>query len=138
MLPMIANKLTLLAVLAIVSINTALAGDKWTVREDGIGPVKVGMSLSLLNALLHERFSMPGNSEDQGCFYVKPAKHPGIAFMIENGRLVRIDVITAGIPTADGIQVADSEGHALRVYGDRLKVGGHPYAGWEGHYLTVR
>ena len=136
--PMILRKLTVLVVLTIATISISLADDTWVVREDGVGPVKVGMNLSQLNAVLHERFSMPYSKEDQGCFYVKPAKHAHIAFMIEDGRLVRIDVDKAGISTAEGVQVGDSEARALQVYAPRLKVESSKYGGPGGHYLTMR
>ena len=55
--------------------------------------------------------------------------------MIENGHLVRIDVDKAGIATAEGVQVGDSEEHAKQVYGARLKIAPHHYT--DGHYLTV-
>jgi hypothetical protein len=79
---------------------------------------------------------MPHDKGDQGCFYVKPAKHAHIAFMIEGGHLARIDVDKAGISTAEGVQVGDSEAHTLQVYGPRLKIEPHHYT--EGHYLTIR
>ena len=127
-----------LGVLAIVGISTALASDGWIVRQDGVGPLKIGTSLSELNMVLHEKFVMPESKDDQGCFYVRSTKHPHISFMIEGGRLVRIDVDGAGVSTAEGVQVGDSEAHALRVYGSSLKVTPHAYTGPEGHYLTVR
>lgn len=135
---MTSRSLQVLSVLAVVSIGTSLASDVWVLHEDGIGPVKVGMSLSQLNTVLHEKFSMPGSKDDQGCFYVNPTKNPHVAFMIEDGRLARIDVDGPGVATAEGIQVGDSEARALQVYGSRLKVEPHAYTGPEGHYLTVR
>jgi hypothetical protein len=118
-------------------MGSSLANDTWVVREDGVGPVKIGMTLSQLNTALHEKFSMPAAQDDQGCFYVSPGKHPHIAFMIEEGRLVRIDVESAGVATPEGIQVGDSESHARQVYGSRLKVEPQKYID-TGHYLTVR
>src|SRR5438309_605807 len=100
---MIPNKPLIFIGVMILSAGVCFAGDGWIVRQDGVGPVKIGMSLSQLNTVLHETFSMPDNKEDRGCFYVNPAKHPHIAFMIENGRLVRIDVDGAGVATAKGI-----------------------------------
>jgi len=106
------------------------------VRQDGVGPVKIDMKLSDLNTLLHEKFSMPENKDDQGCFYLNPTKHPHIAFMMEDGRLVRVDVDGPGVLTAQGIQVGDFEARALQVYGSGMKVQPQKYT--EGHYLTVR
>lgn len=104
---------------------------------NGAGPVKIGMSLSELDIALHERFTMPTEKDDQGCFYVNSAKHPHISFMIEDGRVVRVDVDSAGIPTAQGVQVGDSEEHALQVYGPKLKVSESQYDP-RAHYLTIQ
>ena len=123
---------------AIVATSGVSAGqDRWVIAFNGVGPVKIGMSLSELNTALHERFTMPTEKEDQGCFYVNSAKHPHISFMIEDGRVVRVDVESAGIPTAQGVQVGDSEEHALQVYGPKLKVSESPYDP-EGHYFTIQ
>ena len=114
-----------------------MADESWIVREDGVGPVKIGMTLVQLNLVLHQKFSMPADKDDRGCFYVNPRGHDHIAFMIENGILVRIDVDEAGILPASRIQVGDSEAHARDVYGSRMKVTPHKYTD-AGHNLTVR
>jgi len=128
---------TLAVVFVLITASQAL--DPWVVRPDGVGPAKVGMSLTELNAALHERFSMPENKEDRGCFYVKSKNPPQIAFMIEDGNLVRVDVNKRGIPTAEGIQVGDTQVRAQEVYGARTKVEPSKYTGDKGgRYLTVR
>lgn len=126
-----------LAVIALLSMSTVQADEDWVIRQDGVGPVTIGMTLPQLNAVLHETFSMPRNKDDQGCFYVKPTRHAHIAFMIEDAHLSRVDVDGPGISTAEGIQVGDSEERARRVYGARMKVEPHKYIE-DGHYLTVR
>ena len=118
-------------------MGSSIAGESWAVREDGVGPVKIGMTLSQLNAILREKFSLPSDKEEQRCFFVSPSKHPQISLMIESGRLLRIDVDQTGVPTSEGIQVGDSEAHARHVYGPRMKVTPHFYTD-TGHYLTVR
>lgn len=95
------------------------------------------MSLSELNAVLHESFSMPEDKDEQACFYVEPAKHPGVALMIEEGHVTRVDVDRPGVSTAEGIKIGDSESRAMQVYGNKLKVEPHHYTAPEGHYLTV-
>jgi hypothetical protein len=133
---MLGRALTMLVMLALANVAPN-ATDTRVVREDGIGPVKVGMTLSQLDVALRERFAMPEDKRDQGCFYVHPAKHSHVAFMIEDGRLVRIDIDAPGIPTTEGIQVGDSESKAQRIYGRRAKIEPQQYIG-EGRYLTVR
>lgn len=108
------------------------------VREDGVGPVKVGMDLPELNKILREHFSMPDDKEEQGCFYVNPGKHPEFAFMITDGHLTRIDVSAPGVFTSKGFQVGDAEEKVLKAYGDRMKVEPHFYNFPEGHYLTAQ
>ena len=108
----------------------------WVLREDGIGPVKIGMTLSELNSVLHEETLMTDDKDNEGCFYVKPKKLANALFMIIDGRLARIDVDGLGITTERGILVGDSESHTLRVYGPSVKVVPNIYT--DGHYLTVR
>ena len=107
--------------LGVVAICTSRASDSWVLRQDGIGPVKVGMNLAQLNTVLREKFAIPESKDEQACFYVDTAAaHPHISFMIVNGRLARIDVDGTGLPTANGIQVGDAEERAKQVYGSRL------------------
>jgi hypothetical protein len=135
---MIQRTLGFLVLFAILAAGKLSADDTWVLREDGVGPVKIGMGLSQLNAVLQERFRLPAEKDDRACFYLKPKRHPHVAFMILDGGLARIDVDGAGISTTSGVFVGDSEAHALRVYGSKLKVEEHKYTGPEGHYLTIR
>ncbi len=133
------RRLTFLTALALVTVVVAFADDSWVIREDGAGPVKIGMSLSQLNALLHEKFVMPTEKDERACFYESPKKQPKLTFMMLDGRLGRIEVSEPGVRTTMGIQVGDLEKHALQVYGSRLKIKPHAYTGDEGgHYLTAR
>lgn len=134
----ISRTLKVLGILSVAAICTSQASDSWVLRGDGIGPVKIGMNLAQLNTVLHEKFAVPESKDEQACFYVDTAAHPHVYFMIVNGRLARIDVNRTGVPTANGIQVGDSEERAKQVYGSRLTVKPHAYAGPEGHYLTIR
>jgi hypothetical protein len=107
------------------------------IRLDGVGDVKIGMTLDQLSATLHQKFPMPEQKEDQGCFYVSPRDYPSL--MIENGKVVRVDVDQPGIPTAEGIQVGDTEAHVKENYGQRLEIKPSQYSGEEGgHHLTLR
>jgi hypothetical protein len=135
---MILRTFGFLALFAILAVGRSPADDAWVLREDGIGPVKIGVGLRELNTILQERFRLPAEKDDRACFYVKPKHHPHVAFMILDGRLARIDVDGGNISTTGGIHVGDSEMHTLRVYGSKLKVEPSQYTGPEGHYLTLR
>jgi hypothetical protein len=128
--------LTILAVLA-VTLGTGSANDTWIVREDGAGPVQIGMSLPQLNARLYEKPPLPPAKDDPACLNVTTKKPPKLSFLMLQGRLARIDVRDPGVTTTAGIQVGDSEKHARQVYGSRLKVGPHKYID-NGHYLTAK
>jgi hypothetical protein len=101
--------LVTLAMLTLVGGGVAVPADVWVVREDGVGPVKIGRSLSPLNAALHEKFAMPENKDHQPCLYVTSTRHPVVSFMIVDGVVERADVDAAGVSTVDGIQVGDSK-----------------------------
>jgi hypothetical protein len=44
----------------IILVGACFAADAWVARQDGIGPVKIGVTLPQLNMALHEKFAMPG------------------------------------------------------------------------------
>jgi hypothetical protein len=124
--------------LFLASITTVYADGAWVIREDGAGPAKIGITLTHLKSVLGEKLieSDDGEGSDT-CFYVNPAKHPHVSFMIEDERLSRVDVDAPGISTMEGIQVGDSESKALRAYGTGPKIEPHKYID-DGHYLTIR
>jgi hypothetical protein len=112
------------------------ADDGWMVREDGVGPAKIGMTLPQLRAALHERLKQEDSGSD-ACWYVTPEKHPHTSFMILHGRFVRVDVTARGIATSDGIQIGDFEAAVRKKYGPSMAVEPHTYID-DGHYLTIR
>jgi len=121
--------------LAVLFATISFANDSWIVREDGVGPVKIGMTLAQLTSTLHQKLA-ESESGSEGCFYVHAANHPHLAFMIEDGKLSRVDVDAPGITTSAGIQIGDSEARAQRIYGSKLKMTQHKYID-TGHYLTA-
>ena len=127
--------------LVLVLVFAALllaANDEWVIREDGTGPVKIGMSVHDLRKVLQQRVRTSDDlSGADSCFYLKPEGHPYISFMILDGHLVRVEVDRRGVATSTGIQVGDAEAHTLQVYGKKIKVSPHKYID-DGHYLTVR
>lgn len=133
---MLRRILTTIALLAVAA--TALGADgEWVIREDGVGPAKIGMTVPELRAALHQRLIEDKDSGSEGCWYARPAKHPDISFMIEDGRFVRADVTVRGIATTDGIQVGDSESAVRKRYGSKMTVEPHKYID-DGHYLTLQ
>ena len=130
----------LIAVLYVFSLAIeCLAADTWTVRPDGIGPVRVGMKLQTLTTDLHLHYSISYamDSDQKTCFYVNLKSRPGISLMILEGRVARVDINNQQTQTAEGIHNGDSEADALRAYGKRLRIAPDAYTGPEGHDLTL-
>ncbi len=76
---------TLLLVLA-VAIGTAFVDDSWVVREDGAGPVRIGVSFSQRSNVLRQKLNLPAARDDQACFYLTPVKESNASHMILEGR----------------------------------------------------
>jgi hypothetical protein len=129
---------TLLILFAIGADGSVSASTQksWNlIRPDGIGPVRIGMNLSELDAVLGETFQMPEDKDEQGCFYVDSVKHPGMSFMIEENRLTRIDIDEKHFATATGAHVDDSEAHLIALYANKLKIEPNAYEPRD-HVLT--
>lgn len=106
------------------------------VTERGIGSLRAGMSLAEASAALGGALVVPANADTAGCDYVEWRGAPaGVKLMIDGGQLARIDVDTAGVRTAAGVGVGDTEAAVQRAYGGRAMVSPHKYE--DGHYLTV-
>ena len=119
-----------LAVLAMLVFACCALGadDVWVVRQDGVGPAKIGTTLSQLKGVLHERLVEDDEpSSTDACEFLEPAKHPGISFIILDGRFVRADVNSRGMATIEGIQVGDSESVTRRTYGPKMQVEPNQY-----------
>jgi len=134
---LIINKRLIVATCVFLSTAAAVAGIRWVVRFQGVGPVRIGMSLPQLSQALEEEIAMPHDPDEKACFYAETAKQPGIAFMVEDGRVTRVDVTKNTIATEAGIRIGDSEEKVLRAYPGRVNVEPHHYNPESGHYLTV-
>jgi hypothetical protein len=119
-------------ILCIAASPISAGPQEWALRFDGIGPVRVGMNLSQLNAALKEHFVQ----DKEPCFYVDTKRHPGIGFMIQHGRVTRVDVINRSISTIEGIRIGDMEARVTKAYGNKLQIEPHHYVD-DGHYLTM-
>ena len=76
----------------------------------------------------------------QGCRYWRPGDAPpGVSFMVQGRRLVRVDVDSAGILTEKGVGIGSPESAVRAAYGTGLIDRAHKYqweAGWR--YLIYR
>lgn len=106
----------------------------WIVTPGGVGPVRFGMSVADARAALGDPLaSVPA---DGSCILVVPAGVPaGLSFMVENNRVVRVDVESKTLATDHGALVGHSEVVIKERYGDSLVITPHKYDP-KGRYLT--
>jgi hypothetical protein len=107
---------------------------QWIVRADGIGPLRVGVPLSSASRTLGEELRVT----ESGCDHVNPATMPdGVLLMVIDDTVARVEVDTAGVRTAEGAQVGDSESRVLELYGALARIEPHKYTYPDGHYVVV-
>src|SRR4051812_30306454 len=126
-------KYRLLTLTVIVFSAISVTAQKWVLRFDGIGPVKIGMTLSDLKHALRED---PAESDYLGSCYVHSKRHPHVQFMMEDGVVTRIDVNDKTIPSIQGFRIGDLEARLRKSAGSRAEVERHHYFE-RGHYVTI-
>lgn len=105
------------------------------VTEHGLGPLRAGMTFADAKQALGGALIAPADTT--GCHYATWRGGPrGVRVMIDEGRVARVDVDSAGVATAAGARVGDSEERIQRLYAGRVKTTPHKYEEG-GHYLTV-
>lgn len=113
--------------------DSAAAGS-WVLRADGIGPVRVGMTV---DEAQRAAGGLDRTAGLEACDYVRPKNGPaGVSFMVENGRIARVDVgDSAAVSTGAGTRLGDTEERVRAAYpGARAQP--HKYDD-RGHYLIV-
>lgn len=127
------------AITALLSIP-AVADPSATVRYDGFGPVKVGMSKTVASAALGVELERTNVAGDNECEYLHAKSGwEGIEFMFSQGVVVRVDVMKGRTATANGIRIGDSIAKIKKAYPKRVEVAPHQYIPLpDGKYLTVK
>jgi hypothetical protein len=110
--------------------------EPWTIRVDGVGPIRFGMTLADARAALGESLVVtpPGGE----CGFTVPRGAPaGVRFMAEQGKIVRVDVDSSGVRTTAGAEVGMSEADVRARYPVGLRVQPHKYDP-KGRYLVLQ
>jgi len=106
------------------------------VTESGIGPIRAGMTVAEAAKAMGGGFAAPRGGSS-GCGYaVMPKAPPGLAVMIEKGKVARVEVRRGSIPTAAGAKIGDTEAKINSLYAGRVVTTPHKYTP-DGHYITV-
>lgn len=103
----------------------------------GIGSVLVGQTLFQAMASGQDDLVQElSGAEDYGCFYYHFKGGPqGLAFMVREKKIIRVDISNTRIKTISGIGVGSTRAEVLKTYGDRIAESAHQYIE-RGNYLT--
>jgi len=108
----------------------------WSVTENGIGNVRVGMTVAEARAVV-PAFSVAASRDSTACTYAKMnGLPPGVMVMLEGGKIVRVEVRRGTIATSTGARIGDSEDRIKTLYPGQVTTSLHKYTPG-GHYLTV-
>ncbi|NEO25385.1 MAG: GerMN domain-containing protein [Kamptonema sp. SIO4C4] len=110
--------------------------DDSKLRLTGIGQIDIGMSIAEATQVTGHQFTQRSSGgEEYGCLYYEVTEGPdGIAFMVTDGKIARVEVTNSKITTLSGIKVGDTEDKIRSVYGDKIKAEPHEYEP-DGKYL---
>ena len=107
----------------------------WLVTANGVGPLRAGMTVAEANKVVGG-FSAPSGA-DPACSYANLKNAPdGLAVMLQNNKIARIEVRSGTLPTAEGARIGDAESRINSLYSGRVTTSAHKYV-TGGHYLTI-
>jgi len=107
-----------------------------TLTVRGLGPVRVGMTLSEASAAAGTEI-VPERGASDSCSYATPKGGPeGVSFMVVSGRVARIDVSGGAVKTLSGAAIGDTEAAVQAMYSGQLQASPHKYVP-AGRYLTL-
>lgn len=119
------------------SPTTTAPTTTYPITTAGWGPVRVGMSLRDASSALGSELVAPkGLVGTDDCHYRTTTEAPGLLFMLEEGRIVRVETRSAHYSTPSGVRVGDTEALAQKAYAGRAVRKPHKYSP-RGHYLVI-
>jgi hypothetical protein len=136
------------AAMLAASVVSASATPAHILRTDGLGPVRLGMTVRAAERALGARLRNESPELDEGCSYyaLRSTQDSLVHYMVERGRITRIDIeyvaslrrhTRSPITTATGIGIGSTETDIRRAYGRHLKIVQDPYMEDQGNNLTI-
>jgi hypothetical protein len=126
-----------MSLLAAFLLAPVFAASDVPITLRGIGELRVGLSAEALRTRFRAARE-EGFSDEDSCSYWRTPDFPGLALMVVDGRLVRIDVDDARYRTRSGATIGMRENEFRAIYGRNMIVEPHPYTAPEGHYLVYQ
>lgn len=115
----------------------AAASPQWVLTPDGIGPVKMGMTQAQVVKALGGTLTGAAIESDDICVEKDSSKLPGVGFMFEDKKLVRISLGDgAKVATPRGVRVGAGAAAVRKAYPKGLKSEGNAYIDPPAEYLT--
>ena len=113
---------------------------------DGMEGVRIGMTVKQAEAVMGPLdVYYPDGPDSCGEGAPKSLWIPGVHVMIENRRIVRIDISQDKPPapraitkTEAGVGIGSTIAEVRRAYGKRLRIEPHPYDNEDGRYLVIK
>ncbi len=123
--------------------STASSSKPVTITEatpvalDGIGPIRIGMTIKEAAAASGLKFRRLSDSGvDRGCTYFQPtAGLAEVGFMVTHNRIARIDIYNNRMATLSGARVGDRKEKIMALYGEKIQLTGRTISG-RGEVLT--
>jgi hypothetical protein len=116
--------------------TSSTASSAMTVTEYGVGPIRAGMTVEQAAQAMGGGFAAPKGATS-GCTYAVLTKAPpGLAVMLQDGKVARVDVRSGATRTAAGARIGDTEARIKTLYDGRITTTPHKYVKG-GHYITV-
>jgi hypothetical protein len=115
-----------------------VAASTLVLRFEGLGPVRIGMTLAQAEAALGGTARVDRIEPGDSCGHVVFSALPeGLSFMVAGDTVVRVEVRVPGVWAQGGGAVGMLETEVVARYSGRIRVEPHPYMAPEGHYLVV-
>lgn len=127
----------------VTSVNAqAQLTERSKLALNGIGQIRIGMTVDEASQAAGVRLvkTLSAGRHEEYCSYFEPQGEPkGIAFMVINNRIPRVDIRSERITTIKGAKIGDTEERIFSLYPGQIKATRHPYQGLpprNGKYLT--
>jgi len=122
---------------AILALALAASQPAWILTPDGLGPVKIGMTQAQVAKALGGTLTGDAIESDDICVEKDSSKLPGVGFMFEEKKLVRISLVPdSKIATLRGVRAGATAAKIRRAYPKGLLSEPNAYLERPAEYLT--